>query len=336
MRKSQPAESAWTWSYWRDQSNAVDGYSEFDQMMRASYQAFVAGNASTAYIRTPDGIDMRHPFKEGTSDPVCAGWDEWLASHPSERADWDSSDRGVRLEALKARHVLDLRLFTKEDILAHPEIYRSLSRVLGLSDAWLEAFLPDESKGDAIDEGTGIANKDLRSKSREPAASHDETIPLFLPKGLRFARSSQLVSLSHCQGTSTRAVVYCRTSRPNDPFLTRQKHATWKYCIEHGYRIEATFADTKPPARLAWSLHEVIKSEGVMAAAARWDKEAPRYPGYDAACETIEKRRADILVVYSPDRLIDSKKAFANIVSCLPPVVFVTTWQYRTTKGASA
>lgn len=108
-----------------------------------------------------------------------------------------------------------------------------------------------------------------------------------------------------------RAVVYCRASRPDDPFLEAQAEACRVLCEARGFTVVGQFQDTG-------LTHEEGTKEADMVLAGERD-----------ALDFIESGRADVLVVYSPDRIVADRKALDSALARLPLVTFVKPWQER-------
>jgi Resolvase, N terminal domain len=108
-----------------------------------------------------------------------------------------------------------------------------------------------------------------------------------------------------------RAVVYCRASGHNDPSIAQQAAACRTLCEGRGFTVVGTYEDTESTDATKAALADVM------------------LPGVQEAIDFIESGRADVLVVYSPDRIVAHRNALDAELARLPLVKFAMPWQDR-------
>jgi hypothetical protein len=131
----------------------------------------------------------------------------------------------------------------------------------------------------------------------------------------------------------SRVVIYHRASGPKDPLRIAQLAACQQYCTHNGFRVEATFQDTRPEP---FDISAVLEKYGQEEVGRRITERHQR-PEWDKAKAAIKEGRADIIVVYSPDHVfhVSEKRTLAYQLCYLPPVAFVEPWQDTEEEQAS-
>ncbi|MGH7866078.1 MAG: hypothetical protein ACREP9_00265, partial [Candidatus Dormibacteraceae bacterium] len=146
-KKRTPMGQYWQVVEWQNRTTKSIGLcSSREDAVKASYQVFVRGEgypeaivlsgqgSNRMSIRIDDPDDQReggevegavgdHAGDQAADHPesLSSLWDAWLDLHPEERADWDIGPRQPRLQRLKELHVPEVRPFSSEDIIAHPD-----------------------------------------------------------------------------------------------------------------------------------------------------------------------------------------------------------------------
>lgn len=147
--KRKHSDQYWQVYQWRNQETWGTGFcSSRDRAIQVSYRAFVSGEGFPEAIVSPDNVTFAlnggrktTAAERGDQEGLTTLWDEWLHRHPEERAEWDSGSRAARLRALAEQHVPNPRPFTSEHIVAHPDWYRRLYALLGMSDEMFDTLL---------------------------------------------------------------------------------------------------------------------------------------------------------------------------------------------------
>jgi len=141
---------------------------------------------------------------------------------------------------------------------------------------------------------------------------------------------SRLVGISQKFKNGLRAVVVCYGTGADDPSVVWQQHRCWTYCVNHHYRIERTCVEIVSPDSPEEDATDQTPSQALKASFERMKAAVEamnRRPNAPNPFELVEKREADVIVMYSPNLFVTKKEALADILWAMPPIVFARGWQ---------
>lgn len=113
-RKEPPDLLQYTWSRWENWHWTMSPYSSWEEILEASYRAYIEGSCVTGLVedRAKPDLKLYHPgvphfFGSVLSGPdrLMESWDAWLEDHPDKRLDERDMPREERLAKAIAVHV---------------------------------------------------------------------------------------------------------------------------------------------------------------------------------------------------------------------------------------
>lgn len=307
-RKPSRTTAFWQVHGWKDRATIeMSAYTTRGGAIQGSYRAFACGDAYPDVLITPDDaripIDDEHAG-EGDSDLRLTDlWDEWLAQHPEERADWDTGPRAARLRTLEERHAPNPRPFSSAAIVANPDWYRRIYGILGMTDEQFDAYLHLHRFALAEEEAQRRA-KQRATTATAPKATTRTTAAIYLQEP--FEDPAQ----------SVRAAVPLKT----------QERACRAYCKRMGYKVHPRVfrAQTPPPENVPLTREIGIGPEHAFV----YYQRRSAHP-YHVVDNLLAQRTIDVIVKFvasGPSRpLYETDSTDAPGTRC--PVEWASLWE---------
>lgn len=104
----------YTWTRWQNWHWTMSPYSSWEDMLEASYRAFIEGSCVTGSVeeRANPDRELYHPgvphffgSVHSGQDRLMESWNAWLEAHPDKRLDEGDMSREERLAKAIAVHV---------------------------------------------------------------------------------------------------------------------------------------------------------------------------------------------------------------------------------------